>query len=202
MTASDLIAKASSTTITLYAIWEDVPAATFEAMDGTIFAVYSAEGSAFKTDIPNSLDKFFTGELKFQPDATTATKIKVTGTLNEVKGWTGFNGKDTNEQSGYYLPLMFAAPDGITTSSTITIKSVNGSRNKTFGADVLDKGTGDKLYFSCFLYVDVENNTPKSQTRTFAIDWDGNSGTAYTETIYTLDLSSVTLKAAAASPTA
>lgn len=41
------------------------------------------------------------GEVTFSEDG------KLSGTLKHVTGYTGFNGSDPSEQSGYYLPFLY-----------------------------------------------------------------------------------------------
>ena len=51
----------------------------------------------------------------------------ISGTLNYVTGYTGFNGSETSEQSGNYIALKFTPKswDGI-----LTVELLNGSKGE------------------------------------------------------------------------
>ncbi len=181
--------------------------------EGIMSSVYATQnpwkdgfpGTAQETSSENGqtsyVPQFIGGEDSKLTFTAADGNITVNGTLKYVKNWTGFNGDPSaNENNGYYLPLMFKAPEGIDKSSTISVRVVNGSRDKTFDAKVLDevqKDSQTEYYFTAFLYVDVDNNTAKN-TPTFTVDWDG-SGAKYSETTYTLNLNGLTLETETAS---
>lgn len=75
-----------------------------------------------------------------QSSDTTVGDSAITGTLNYVTGYTGFNGTDPSEQEGNYLALEFLAepwPD------TLTVELVGGEK----GPVTLTEGTDDYCVF-------------------------------------------------------
>lgn len=160
-------------------------------MDADVFNLYKS-ATSFKIGIPNELTSFGNPTI-----ATTGTTVKATGSLNYT-GWPGFNTYNTGEQFGYYLPIMFEVPrtsanneSEATKNTNVTIQTKNGTREtKSFTADAVDT-VGEKDYFSCFFYVDVENGKP-AHNASITVDLDG-AGTNYGATTYTIDMSGLTL---------
>lgn len=56
----------------------------------------------------------------------------VEGMLKQVDGYTGFNGSEVNEQSGYYFAFKIEPPKGLDTSSTVAklVTYTDGSPKK------------------------------------------------------------------------
>ncbi len=99
-----------------------------------------------------------------------------TGDLKYNTKFTGFNTKVDDEQEGYYLPLTFKVPDGVSVSDGVDIITVKGSKESKFQKSALE-GTGEtKNEFNLLQRIQIENGKPKNFTVT--IDWDG-TGTTY-----------------------
>ena len=118
-------------------------------------------------------------------DPTDATKITITGKLTYVTDFTGFNTANADEQKGHYLTLQFAAPESMTKLPEDVSVTCG---NKTFGKGTFDVVNGTKI-FSIIYHIKEEG----SKTLTITIDWDGENGTEYASTTYTLDIRGLTL---------
>ncbi len=166
--------------------------AQFSSMTESIFGVYK-KTDGFKNGIPAVLASF--GAITIAPGADNS--VAVSGQLEYITKWTGFNSAVTDEQSGYYLPLQFAVPSDVTNYTAVTVKTANpdsANSSKDFGYADFDPAIGEsssdsnpKTVFSAFFYVKSTETV-----KTITIDWDG-AGKEYEETTYTLDLSGLTL---------
>lgn len=157
--------------------------ANVENMSSSIYGLYE-KTDTFKQDIP--AQNAFGSNLNF---ATTGTTVKVTGSLNYIAGWTGFNTSVAAEQNGYYLPFMFAAPDDVTTDGNQVIVKT-GKKEFTIGSLDAESKDSTTKYFSIFWRLNEASNSDKKLT--FTVDWDG-TGVKYGATTYTIDYSKLTL---------
>ena len=96
----------------------------------------------------------------------------ISGTLNNVIGFTGFNASDESEQSGHYLALEVEIPD----EATVTTQLING---KNGPVDMTEDG------FCVYRITDNDNQQIK-----FTV----TKGSDSTEKVY--DLSGLTLNPA------
>ncbi|MCM1493576.1 MAG: hypothetical protein NC180_10175, partial [Muribaculaceae bacterium] len=176
----------------------------FKKMDAEVLTLYSDETNGLE-GCPKSLETF--GEYTVVTTATTNAgavtsggAITVSGSLEYVKDFTGFNDDDT-EQEGYYLPLQFLvkAVDGKTDSDDKSTQPEKfsviskGKKEKKFDQTALDyieyedeEGTSG-WYFSVILYMDSEEKTKYS----FTVDLDGD-GESRNPVTYTLNYDGVT----------
>ena len=92
----------------------------------------------------------------------------ISGTLNYVTGYTGFNGLEVDEQSGNYLALKF---DSDPWPTSLTVELVGGTK----GPVTLTEGTDDLCVFR------ITSNTAQS----IKVSADGHD-TTYTLTGLTL----------------
>lgn len=158
--------------------------ADITAMTETVHKLYVA---ANWEGVPSQVSAY--GSPVFTADSNNATKINVTGALNYIEGFKGFNSAVEAEQSGHYLAIQFAAPKDADIKDVVV-----ACGNKTFGADTFDQVEGAKI-FSLLIHLSDQGSDQYQIT----IDWDGTNGTKYAETTYTLDLTKLTknLKATA-----
>lgn len=152
-------------------------------MSSSIYGLYT-KADTFKENIP--AQNAFGSNLNF---ATTGTTVKVTGSLNYIAGWTGFNTSVAAEQNGYYLPFMFAAPDDVTTDGNQVIVKT-GKKEFTIGSLDAESKDSTTKYFSIFWRLNEASNSDKKLT--FTVDWDG-TGVKYGAATYTIDYSDLTL---------
>lgn len=211
MTASDLIAKASGKTITLYAIWEEKAP---EAKASTATAATMTEAD-YKTVMPI----FFGKDAKFPEYTAVASVTEVednkfvvtpnnSTALPYVTGFEAFNGAVTNEQSGYYVLVTFQVTepevaDGTTIADETVIVTLNGGKTMTYGQ--LNSGANSTWDGKVAVMIhipssDIENRKYIGTAMTYKIDLDGESGKEYTPTEYTLDFGGMTFKGTADSP--
>lgn len=107
--------------------------------------------------------------------ANSEGNVAVTGTLNYVKGYTGFNSASAEEQEGYYLAFDIKPAEGVEPSENKTIEL------STYQGDAEKNAQLTKDGFVVMRIV-------KGANFTVSVDWDGE-GTAYEKTDYSFDLS-------------
>lgn len=156
---------------------------TFAAMDADLYGTITWAGVPALTNMQENVT--------FTPDATTATTIKVGGTLKYVTGFTGFNESKADEQEGNYVALMFTVPAEALTAGKVTlVKGHEGTTNKVFdlsAAGAVDEVSGQKVFGT------LQRISGTDAVVKYTIDWDGD-GDAYAATTYTLDFSGATLE--------
>ncbi len=174
----EMPAKNVTVTVTFKAL-PKASTTEFATMSDAVFDTCTWEGK------PTTKDA-----LTFTADETTATTINVTGTLNYVEGFEGFNSTKPEEQEGYYVFFQMAVPTEGETAGVITLKNAeSGTSDKVYNtgdAGVLDTDGSNKVFAT------IWHITDKTAAPQIEIDWDG-AGEAYTATTYTLDFSGVTL---------
>lgn len=152
-------------------------------MSSGIYDLY-AKTDTFQQNIP--AQNAFGSNLNFE---TTGTTVKVTGSLNYIAGWTGFNTAVAAEQNGYYLPFMFAAPADVTTETDQVIVKTEKKDFKIGSLDAENQTENATKYFSIFWRL---NEASTDKKLTFTVDWDG-TGVKYGAATYTIDYSELTL---------
>lgn len=98
------------------------------------------------------------------------------------------------EQTGYYLLFQFEAPASAKTAEGVIVKTAKNE----FTAANLDEVDGKQVFSFIWWLAEPTATALENETVELTIDWDGNGGK--TGTKYTLDLSGLTLKAAATTP--
>ena len=107
-------------------------------------------------------------------DAEKANTYNATGTLKYVSGWTEFDGKNTELQSGNYISFQVVIPEG-TAASTI---SVVGNAQGSTPINVTKASEDFVIHLGS-----------QSTALIVTVDKDGAEGTNYAPTEYTIDIS-------------
>ena len=122
-----------------------------------------------------------TGDLLGKDAAELASGLEineagqVTGTLNYVTDYTGFNGANVAEQNGYYFPFKVDIPEEADGTITGTITVTQGEDQRTINLDTTDGTT--------IIFMGADEATARTKQVSISIDWDSEGVMYPTENV-------------------